>query len=144
MIALVVPSLLRLALAIISVGTGAPPLPTVTGPRQTTHTHVSYRFHAARAKRYLCSVDSAPLRSCDSPVALVFSVGSHTLRVQALDSRGRRSPISKTRIVVVAPPLPSVSVGSQPLNVIEAGGAVWTENYGSGTISRVDLATRKA
>jgi DNA-binding beta-propeller fold protein YncE len=38
---------------------------------------------------------------------------------------------------------PQIRVGAQPLDVIAAGGTLWTENYGDGTMSAIDAATRR-
>ena len=38
---------------------------------------------------------------------------------------------------------PEIPVGSQPLDVIAAGSTLWTENYGDGTVSAIDAASRR-
>jgi YVTN family beta-propeller protein len=138
------------SLAGVSIAAGARPrLPIVSGPSIADGPLVRYRFASSEAGvpaarlRFLCAVDAQALHRCPAVFAVRLSAGVHRLRVQAVDPQGRRSATKTVRVEIVGPPAPSVRVGSQPLDVIVADGRLWTENYGDGTVSVIDPATRK-
>jgi virginiamycin B lyase len=137
--------LLQLVLWVLAAA--GPSTPTVSGPRSTERHRVTYRFHShergvpdARLG-FRCAVDSGALRRCPSPYTVTLAVGRHTLRVVAVDPRGRRSRTATLRITILAPRAPEIEVGSAPLNVIAVGNTLWTENYGDGTVSVVEASS---
>src|SRR5438876_8868814 len=125
--------LLLVPLLVFSAG---PSRPRIDGPRFTEHRHVTYRFHSAERGvrpariRFRCRLDERPFRACRSRYAVTLPVGEHTLRVRAVDPRGRRSPVAKIAISILVPRAPETRVGTAPLDVIAVGADVWTENYG--------------
>lgn len=126
-----------------------PQAPLVSGPLSSERAVVRYRFTSSEAGvpprrlRFLCAVDSSSLRPCRSTFVVRLASGVHTLRVRAVDPRGRRSPVTTVEIEILHPAGAEFAVGSQPLNVIAAAGRLWTENYGDGTVSIFDPATKK-
>jgi len=96
----------------------------------------------ARRIRFRCAIDSKELRACPRRLTIRVAVGRHALRVQAVDPRGRRSSTTTVRVRIFEPCAPETRVGAAPLNVIAAGGTLWSENYGDGTISTLDAGTR--
>lgn len=134
----------------LSLSLAGPSTPTIAGPRVSEATRVAYVFHArgrgvpSSRIRFRCAVDSAALHSCSNPYRVTLAVGIHTLRVRAVDPKGHTSPTSKARVQILEPRAPEIRVGSAPLNAIAVGGTVWTENYGDGTVSAVDVASGKA
>src|SRR2546427_3248415 len=112
--------------------------PRIDGPRSTEQRPVTYRFHSAERGlhtnriRFRCRLDERPFRACRSRYTVTLSVGEHTLRVRAMDPRGRQSAVAKIAISVLVPRSPETRVGTAPLDVIAVGADVWTENYGDG------------
>jgi streptogramin lyase len=67
--------------------------------------------------------------------------------VQAVDPRGRRSAVTRVRIVIKTPApsdVTTIRVGRQPINTAFGAGAVWVANYGDNTLSRVDPSTNRS
>jgi YVTN family beta-propeller protein len=129
-----------MTLLLLALGLSRPPAPQVIGPRISEKPVVTYRFRTShRHARFLCAVDRARFRRCRSPYRLRLSVGLHTLRVRD----GRAGAVAKVRIRILEPKAPEVRVGVAPLDAIAVGEHVWTENYGDGTASIVDTATRQ-
>lgn len=128
-------------LLLLALGLSHPPAPQVIGPRVSEKPVVTYRFRSRRARSHFrCAVDESPFRPCRSPYRLRLTVGVHTLRVRD----GQAGSVAKIRIRILEPKAPEVRVGVAPLDVIAVGDAVWTENYGDGSASIVDGATRQA
>lgn len=127
-----------------------PATPIVAGPRSSESERVRYTFTShergvpARAIRFRCALDAKALRYCPASFAVRLPVGVHILRVQAVDPQGRQSAITRVRVEILEPPAPSYQVGVAPLNVIAAEGKLWTVNYGDGTVSVFDPATKRA
>ena len=129
-----------LNLLLLALGLSRPPAPQVIGPRVSEKPVVTYRFHSRRPHaRFRCAVDRSPFRRCRSPYRLRLSVGFHTLRVRD----GQAGSVAKVRIRILEPKAPEVRVGVAPLDAIAVGDDVWTENYGDGSASIVDSATRR-
>jgi hypothetical protein len=109
-----------------------PSPPVVKGARTVTGPAVSFRFASREAGvpagklRFRCAFDSTRLHACAARVRARLSVGRHTLRVRAVDPRGRASSTTLVRITVKAPPplTPSVAVGSGPVNIAFGAGAL--------------------
>jgi len=59
-------------------------------------------FTPAAALRFVCGVDTAPLRPCAARLMLRLPAGSHVLRVRAVDAAGNRSVT--TRIILRVSP----------------------------------------
>jgi len=135
---------LMLALGLLAPSRAAPPAPTVTGPRTSERTRVTYVFHARAARAFRCAVDRPALRRCRRRITLTLARGAHVLRVRAVDAHGRQSAVTTVRVRILEPRAPEIQVGSEPLNVIAAGDSVWTENYGDGTVSILDVASESA
>jgi hypothetical protein len=127
---------------------GGPSPPTVARPHTSEKQRVTYTFRSsergvpARRIRFRCAIDSKELRACPRRLTIRVVVGRHALRVQAVDPRGRRSSTTTVRVRIFEPCAPETRVGAAPLNVIAAGGTLWSENYGDGTISALDAGTR--
>src|SRR5207249_11398617 len=118
------------ALVLLILAASGPPPPHVVGPRLSESPLVTYRFRSARkGVHFRCAVDKARMRACRSPLRLRLSVGSHTLRVRAVDHAGRMSREARVRIRILEPRAPEVKVGAAPLDVIVVGQSLWTENY---------------
>jgi len=131
--------LLLLALALAT----APSKPVVSGPHSARAGVFTFRFssHEAGVKasrlRYRCTVDRHTPRPCTSPYDVQLRAGRHLLRVQAIDPKGRRSPFGQISVLALGP-APSVEVGREPVALTFAQGALWTADYGGGTVTRVD------
>jgi streptogramin lyase len=154
-------SALALGVALLAAGAGAsagsalappreagPTAPRILGPRHTVDRTPTFRFvsHEAglrsNAITFRCAVDRKRLHRCRSRYTPRLGFGRHTLRVRAIDRRGRTSRTSTAR-VVVARPIPradqTIRVGSQPYNVAAGFGSVWVAI--SGGLVRLDPAT---
>jgi streptogramin lyase len=139
------------ALAAVAVASAAPPLPApkVAGPRATTITRPVFRFSARGAVGFRCAFDRRRLHRCARRYSQRLTVGAHTLRVQALGRRGRRSRITVVRVRIIrpAPSLPkipiaaTIPVGRGAAAPATGFGAVWVPNTGDGTLARVDPAS---
>src|ERR687888_921896 len=58
------------------------------------------------------------------------------------DTQAPRSRALQSAPARQAPPrAPEITVGAEPLDVISAGGRLWTENYGDGGVSIVNPAS---
>ena len=125
-------------LLLLWLGQTRSPAPKVLGPRVSERPVVTYRFRGHGSARFRCALDRASFRVCRSPYRLRLAVGSHTLRV-----RQGRGGVATVRIRILEPRAPEVRVGVAPLDAIAVGDDVWTENYGDGTASIVDTATRQ-
>ncbi len=83
----------------------APSAPGVTGPRRLVRARVVFRFASRdsfdppRRLKFRCAIDSRRLAPCASRVARRFSVGSHVLRVVAVDRAGNVSRATVVRVV---------------------------------------------
>jgi len=125
-----------------------PAPPVVVGPRISDRQRVTYTFRSsehgvpARRLRFRCAIDSNSLRSCPRRFTTTLAIGRHTLRAQAVDPRGRHSSTVTVHVRILEPAAPETKVGAAPLNVIAVGETLWTENYGDGTVSALDAATR--
>jgi YVTN family beta-propeller protein len=126
---------------------GAPAKPVVLGPRRTTNAAPVYRFvaHERRAKvSFRCSFDRPRLHRCSSRYRQRLAVGRHVLRVRAVDSRGRQSPLTRVAVQIVkGARLREIDVGGRPFSLAEAAGSVWIANFLSGTVERLDPATNR-
>lgn len=93
-----------------------PSAPRVAGPRSTSNQSPLYRFSshergvAATAIRFRCSVNSTRLHACVRRYHAHLTVGSNVLRVQAVDRKGRKSPLTRIAITVAAPFAPGAQV----------------------------------
>ena len=125
-----------------------PAKPRILGPRRTTDRTPTFRFVSheaglsARALKFHCALDRKRLHRCPSRYTPRLGLGRHTLRVRAVDPRGRLSPRASARVSIVRP-LPradqTIRVGTDPYNVAEGYGAVWVTV--SGGLVRLDPAT---
>jgi YVTN family beta-propeller protein len=112
--------------------------PKVVAPPTSYDGAVTIKFSSRqKGVSFRCALDRAKTRRCTSPYATKLAPGTHTFRVQALDKRGRRSPFARVSFSVAAP-APSVEVGSQPVSLAFGGGSLWTADFGSGAVTRVD------
>ena len=89
--------------------TRAPDTTIVTGPSgETTSTTARFEFAVDEASSsFECSLDGAPFAGCGSPLDLEgLTVGSHELRVRAIDAAGNvdGTPASRSWSVVAPPP----------------------------------------
>jgi streptogramin lyase len=125
-----------------------PAAPRILGPRRTTDRTPTFRFVShevgvpAREIRFRCAVDRAKLHGCPNRYTPTLQPGHHTLRVRAVDPKGRTSRTSVARLSV-APPTPradqTIRVGKAPFNVAAGFGSVWVTV--SGGLVRLDPAT---
>jgi streptogramin lyase len=127
----------------------AVPAPRVEGPRTTTSDHPVYRFAAPGAVSFRCSFDSRRLHRCGARYSEGLTVGRHVLRVRAVGRGGRLSKVVSVRVRVRAPRTPPTLVAARPIPVppqpgvpAVAAGSVWVPSTASGTVARVDPATR--
>jgi hypothetical protein len=127
----------------------AVPAPRVEGPRTTTSDHPVYRFAATGAVGFRCSFDTARLHRCGARYSEGLTVGRHVLRVRAVARGGRLSKVVSVRIAVRAPRIPPNLVAARPVAVppqpgvpAVATGSVWVPSTATGTVVRVDPATR--
>jgi streptogramin lyase len=141
--------ILAVGLTLLAAGAVArPSAPRIVGPRHTTDRTPTFRFVSheaglrARAIRFRCAVDRKRLHRCPSPYTPGLRLGRHTLRVRAVDPRGRLSRVSIARVAVVRP-IPhadqTIRVGDAPYNVAAGFGSVWVTVLGG--LVRVDPAT---
>ncbi len=85
----------------------APARPKVSGPRKTRSSRVTFRFSAtdidntATELHYRCSLSGGSLRACAARVSAKLAPGRHTVRVQAIDVAGNKSPIAKATVLVL-------------------------------------------
>jgi len=128
----------------------APSAPVVRGARIVSTPVVHLRFLAhergvpARRLRFRCALDGARLKSCASSFTARLSVGRHTIRVRAVDPRGRTGPTTRLTLTVKpsGPPVTSISVSGAPINVVFAQDAVWATSS-DGSLSRIDPSSNK-
>ena len=138
------------AAAPAAVNRKGPSAPVVRGSRVVSAPVVHLRFQArerglpARRLRFRCALDGARLNVCASSFTARLSVGSHTLRVRAVDPRGRTGPVTRVRLIVkpTGPSVKSIPVSGAPINVVFAQDAVWATSS-DGSVSRIDPATNK-
>jgi sugar lactone lactonase YvrE len=131
--------------AVADAGTSAgPPAPTVSGPRRTTSQEPTFVFRSPGATRFVCAFDSTPLHGCPSSFSEWLTVGSHRLRVQAVNRAGS-SRVVQVPVRVVSP---SGLYAAARIKVGDGAGvpavdarAVWVPNTRAGTLSRVDAVT---
>jgi outer membrane protein assembly factor BamB len=132
-------------------GAGAKPTPPrIVGPRRTTDRTPTFRFTSrepglpARAIRFRCSIDRKRLHGCPRRYTPALRLGRHTLRVRAVDPKGRTSLTSLAHVSVV-PSLPhadqTIRVGKEPYNIAAGFGSVWVAVEGE--LVRLDPATGK-
>jgi YVTN family beta-propeller protein len=139
---------LSAATAADSLTASRPSAPAVTGARVVTGT-VSVTFSAhepgvpAARLRFRCAFDTTRLHLCPRKYRVRLAVGAHVLRARTVDPRGRQSATTTAHVTVKPPPAPSVAVGLQPVNLAFGAGSVWVTNLGGGSVSRIDVATRK-
>ena len=127
-----------------------PTAPVVRGARFISTPVVHLRFQArergvaARRIRFRCALDGGRLKSCPASFTARLAVGAHSLRVRAVDPRGRTGPITRVRITVQpsGPPVKSIPVSGSPVNLVFAQDAVWASSS-DGSVSRIDPATNK-
>ena len=128
-------------------GAAAPRAPSVTGPRSTATQEPAFRFRSPGAARYLCAFDSPRLHACAAPYSEWLAVGRHVLRVQAVARSGlHSSTVSVAVRVVSATGLYTdarIRVGDGAGVPAVDGGDVWVPNTRAGTLSRVDVASRR-
>ena len=143
--------MLTLALMLL-LGGARPSTPVVYGPRSTTSHRPVYRFVSReralpRARiGFRCSFDRPRLHRCHARFSQRLALGTHVLRVQAVDPAGRRSGVRLVRVRVLkagGPRITRVDVGGRPFSLVEADGAVWVANFESGTVQRIDPATNR-
>lgn len=85
----------------------APGKPRVRGPKTTRNARVVFRFSAsdvdntAAEVRYRCSLTGGSLRPCRARISVKLRPGRHTVRVQAIDVAGNKSPIAKATVLVL-------------------------------------------
>jgi YVTN family beta-propeller protein len=141
--------ILVIGLTLLAAGGGVrPDAPRILGPRRTTDRTPTFRFvsHEAglrsRAIRFRCAIDRKRLHRCPNRYTPTLRLGRHTLRVRAVDPKGRTSRTSVARVSVV-PPVPhadqTIRVGNAPYNVAAGFGSVWVTV--SGELVRLDPAT---
>ena len=110
-----------------------PTAPVVRGARFISTPVVHLRFQArergvaARRIRFRCALDEGRLKSCPASFTARLAVGAHSLRVRAVDPRGRTGPITRVRITVrpSGPSVKSIPVSGSPVNLVFAQDAVW-------------------
>ncbi len=123
-------------------GSAGPPAPRLIAPKESVAGAVAFRFSSpAKGLRYRCALDSAAAKPCTSPHVVRLGPGIHAFRVQAVDQQGRRSAFARAS-VEVAPA--SVRVGQSPVALTFGAGALWTADYGGGTVTRIERGTVKA
>jgi hypothetical protein len=79
-----------------TVDTVAPVLELLTAPpTTTTSTDATFTFSATGADSVLCSLDGAPLTTCESPTSFSgLGVGAHTFLLAAVDAAGNHASVS--------------------------------------------------
>jgi streptogramin lyase len=125
-----------------------PTAPRILGPRRTTDRTPTFRFvsHEIGLRsgeiRFRCATDRRRLHRCSSRYTPTLRLGHHTLRVRAVDPKGRTSRTSVARVSVVRP-IPhadqTIRVGDAPYNVAAGFGSVWVTIFGR--LVRLDPAT---
>src|SRR5262245_27889597 len=131
-------------------GRKGPSAPVVRGARvvSTPVVHLTFQARergvASRRMRFRCALDGGRLKACSASFTARLAVGSHSLRVRAVDPRGRSGPITRVRITVRAggPAVTSIPVSGSPVNLVFAQDAVWTSSS-DGSVSRIDPATNR-
>jgi YVTN family beta-propeller protein len=121
-----------------------PSTPRVVAPKESVTAAVTFRFSAhergVRRLRYRCGLDGQRPRACTSPYYGRLVPGLHVFRVQAIDSRGRRSGWGRA-LVNVLTPAKSLKVGTSPVAITFDGSRIWTADHDSGTVTRIDADT---
>src|SRR5919198_1422958 len=124
-----------LAILIGLLAHGGPSKPVVLGPRRTTSMAPVYRFvsrrHGAKVS-FRCAFDRPRLHRCAARYRQRLAVGSHVLRVRAVDGRGRPSPL--TQVVARVP------VGDRPIGIgyDDVDASVWVANFGDSAVTKID------
>jgi virginiamycin B lyase len=129
-------------------GADQPTAPRILGPRRTTDRTPTFRFVShevgfrSSAIRFRCALDRTRLHGCPHRYTPILQLGHHTLRVRAVDPRGRTSRTSIARVSVVRP-IPhadqTIRVGRAPYNMAAGFGSVWVTVFGG--LVRLDPAT---
>lgn len=129
-------------------GEARPTAPRILGPRRTTDRTPTFRFVShevglhSGAIRFRCATDRRRLHRCRSRYTPTLRLGRHTLRVRAVDPKGRTSRTSVARVSVVRP-IPhadqTIHVGESPYNVATGFRSVWVTIFGR--LVRLDPAT---
>lgn len=127
-----------------------PSAPVVRGARVVSApvVHLTFQAHErgvpARKLRYRCALDGARWKSCRASFTVRLAVGAHSLRVRAVDPRGRSGPVTLVRITVQpsGPAVTSIPVSGAPINLVFAESAVWASSS-DGSVSRIDPATNR-
>src|SRR5438105_6289070 len=146
---LIVALLAAVSLAFVARGSAAPSTPRIDVPAEAVAGLVTIRFSShergvpTSRLRYRCSVDSSAVAPCRSPHAVRLAAGAHSFRVQAVDPRGRRSAFAHVSIHLQAL-APSVKVGVAPVALTSGANALWTADYGAGTVTRIEGGRVKA
>jgi virginiamycin B lyase len=97
-------------------GSRGPSKPRVLGPRKTSTNLVRYRFVSRErglpvsAIRFRCAVDSPRLHACARRYRVKLGVGTHVLRVRALDRKRRKSPLATVHVTITTPFPPGAQV----------------------------------
>jgi len=127
----------------------APSAPRVLGPRQARSSTPVFRFRAtdpddaAASLRFRCAVDSPKLHACAARYRQRLEIGTHVLRVRAVDPAGNASRLTRITVQIEAGASTGITTISipPPLGPIAVGeGAVWVENRDA-TVTKVDPAT---
>src|SRR5919198_1272226 len=124
---------MALAILIGLLAHGGPSKPVVLWPRGTTSTAPVYRFVSRRHRAkvsFRCAFDRPRLHRCAARYRQRLAVGSHVLRVRAVDGRGRESPPPRVGVQVVkVARLREIDVGGRPFSLVEAAGPVLVANF---------------
>ena len=131
------PSLQRLEAAILDGDALLEPAAPSQSPAAQTPGLRSSQLAASRLTRWRFAVAAAVVVAIAATAAVLVSAGGGPapLSVIAADSVG---VISATRGAIIG----QVPIGAAPSGVASGAGAVWVSNYNTGTVSRIDLATR--
>jgi DNA-binding beta-propeller fold protein YncE len=146
---IVLAGVVAVTLAFTGSGSAKPSTPRIAAPSDAPAGPVSFRFSShepglqSSRLRYRCGIDSATAVQCTSPHIVRLSRGTHRFRVQAVDPGGRRSAFARASVRVQAR-ASSVKVGSAPIDLTFGANALWTADWGGGTVTRIENGVVKA
>jgi DNA-binding beta-propeller fold protein YncE len=130
-------------LALTFAGSARPPAPGLSAaPIQDSPVLVRVVAHRG-TRRLVCSIDGGRARTCSRRTRLKLAPGRHRIAAWAIGPRRRVSAKRRVTVVVPEPAPAGVAVGGEPVGIAAAGSDLWVSDGSTGSVVRVDAATRQ-